>query len=102
MTTARSDFNLLTQDAVQAFIANDGLENLQFKNTETLDEKWGFSPLPMTDAYLFTTGPRAGYLAFFRSPTSTWTIKSFKSNTDRREIDSPFKALLILKRDPKI
>ncbi len=97
MTTARTDFNLLTQEQVQSFIANDGLENLQFKNSEPLDAKWGFDPLPMADAYTFTTGTKAGYLAFFYSPYGRWIIKSFKSSTDGPTLTHGFRMLEILK-----
>lgn len=81
MATARTDFNLLTQAAVCAFVANGGLNTPTFINSEV----WVNNPDPAVridvDAYSFYSGTTFGYIAFlFQPKTSKWMIKSFKKN----------------------
>lgn len=79
METARTDFNLKTQEAVMRFIGNGGLESPSLNNSKP----WKNNPNPsnqvMVDSYDFYSGAAFGYVAFFRGPQK-WIIKSFKKN----------------------
>ena len=79
--TAKSDFNLHTEEAILDFIGQGGMESLQFISSKN----WEKNPHPSVpvkvDAYNFYSGLRFGYLAFFHGPvTDKWIIKSFKGN----------------------
>jgi len=89
LQTAGADFGLITQEEVIAFIANDGLECPVHANTA----RWKNDPKPsrhvLVDSYDFFSGPKMGYIAFFRSPdTGKWIVKSFKQNdkADQRNL----------------
>lgn len=87
METAKSDFNLNTQEAVAKFVATGGLEKPQFVNTKP----WENNPKPelpvMVDAYHFSSGRKFGYVAFmFQDKTQKWSIKSLKSQSDPRNL----------------
>lgn len=83
METAKSDFNLMTQERVLQFVGDDGLEKPSFINSKP----WENNPDPATpiqvDAWGFFSGLLHGYIAFFFQPkTKKWNIKSLKKNTD--------------------
>lgn len=81
METARSDFNLNTQDSVLGFIGNSGLESPSFINSNPWENNPNPENLIMVDAYSFYSGSLYGYIAFFYQPeTKRWIIKSFKRN----------------------
>lgn len=75
--SAAKDFSLKTREALLAFIAGGGLENLEFVNSipyRLSDE----IPPPFCDAYTFRSGFAIGYVSFFYSePNKRWIIKSF-------------------------
>ena len=78
-------FKLKTTNQILSFIANDGLENLQHKNTE----EWKLAPEKhkgaLVDAFYFSSGNKQGYIAFmYLKKNKMWHIKSFKENTDAR------------------
>jgi hypothetical protein len=80
LETAGNDFGLYGQGAVLSFIANGGLQHPVFQNCEP----WHNNPNPSTpiyvDAYVFTSGARAGYIAFYQPANQRWVIKSFKTD----------------------
>lgn len=87
--TARSDFNLGTQERILGFIGNGGIESPCLSNSNL----WNNNPNPdqpiMVDSYDFFSGVTYGYLAFFYQPeTKKWIIKSLKKNnkTDIRNL----------------
>ena len=62
------------------FIAQKGLENLQFINSSPL-RKTPEKPPPITDSYSFRSGGKMGYISFYKQPRDgKWKIKSFKRN----------------------
>ena len=65
METARSDFNLNTQESVLSFIGNDGLESPHLINTKAWENNPDTENPIMVDAYGFYSGSMYGYLAFF-------------------------------------
>ncbi len=74
----RRDFQLNTQDQILNFIGNKSWEDIE----EESSGEWLNNPNPeieiIVDAYVFWSGKKIGYLAFFQSPfTSEWVIKSF-------------------------
>ncbi len=104
MKTARDEFGLQTEQSVREFIAAGGLENPIHHNTRPL-EKWKAPPPPpMIDSYKFSSGPKKGYAAFFKSPvTNKWILKSFKKDMQEADLNMPFKNLssLLLSAEPK-
>lgn len=82
MESAKSDFNLTTQDRVLKFIGNQGLENPYFINSRLWKNNPDASSRIQVDAWGFFSGMLHGYIAFFFQPlTKKWTIKSLKKNT---------------------
>ncbi len=78
-------FKLKTTNQILLFIANDGLEKLQHKNTE----EWKVAPKKhkgtLVDAFYFSSGNKQGYIAFmYLRKNKMWHIKSLKENTDAR------------------
>lgn len=83
---AERDFNMHGEDAILSFIGNSGLERMEHINTKPL-EKSPFQAEVLVDAYHFRTAGKLGYLAFYRSPkTSYWIVKSFHLSTARSMI----------------
>lgn len=81
LKTAATDFSLLTAPDVLRFIEDGGLEDVTFRNCEP----WHNNPDPnvviCVHAYVFRSGARRGYIAFFYQPkTGKWVIKSFKQD----------------------
>ena len=79
--TARSDFGLMTDPDIIAWIGEGGLERPQHANTEL----WEKNPDPTqpiwVDSYNFFSGVDYGYVAFmFQSKTKKWLLKSLKKN----------------------
>ena len=71
-------FNLRTKSDLLDFIANSGLEELNFINKK----KWENNPNKknkiIVDAYEFRSMCKLGYIAFMYNPkTKKWIIKSF-------------------------
>lgn len=95
MDTAKSDFNLNTQEEVLAFIANDGLEKPQFINVVVWKNNKDKTTVIMVDAYAFFSGLLYGYIAFVQSSsTGKWIIKSFKKNEQPDPRNLVFKSAL--------
>jgi len=83
METARSDFNLNTQERVLRFVGNDGLEKPTFINSKQWENNPDSSTPIQVDAWAFFSGLLHGYIAFFFQPkTKKWNIKSLKKNTE--------------------
>lgn len=82
METAERDFNLATQAAIIDFVGSDeSCQKATYIRTDDLEAWKGDPPPPKVDSYSFYSGPKFGYLAFFRNPlTGQWVIKSFKKN----------------------
>ncbi|MBK5262868.1 MAG: hypothetical protein JJE17_09920 [Peptostreptococcaceae bacterium] len=82
VSEAYKDFGFWDEESIISFIANDGLEELKFQNSE----EWRNNPSPITpimiDAYRFSTLGKVGYIAFFCTNTGGWSIKSFKRSTE--------------------
>jgi hypothetical protein len=75
-------FNIFTEVDLLAFINSDGLEDVEFINTEVWHLNPNKPPDIYVDAYSFYSGKKYGYIAFMFSPkTQKWRIKSFKLNT---------------------
>jgi len=75
---ARNDFGLKTSGEILRFIANGGLEQLEFINSKP----WENNPDPswpmIVDGYEFVSLMKRGYVAFmYNKITGYWTIKSF-------------------------
>jgi hypothetical protein len=83
---AQNIFHLNTKSAVLEFIANNGLEDINFINTKL----WEKNPDPtvkiFVDAYEFMTGGILGYIAFFKTKKGEWVIKSFHQSNERSGI----------------
>ena len=79
---AVEDFSLKTRKDLLEFIANGGLEELEFVNSieyRLSDE----IPPPFCDAYIFKSGFTQGYISFFFSEfQQKWLIKSFHKSDD--------------------
>lgn len=95
MESARSDFNINTQDALLNFIGSGGMESPDF----IISKKWENNPdketIIMIDSYNFYTGFLYGYMAFFFQPkTDKWRIKSFKKNNNPDPRNLSLKAAL--------
>jgi hypothetical protein len=79
---ATRDFNIKTRKSLLEFIANEGLEDLEFVNSieyRISDE----IPPPICDAYKFMSGYIQGYISFFFSEfNQKWMIKSFHRSDD--------------------
>lgn len=74
----RRDFQLNTQDQILNFIGNKRWDGIESRGSSELES----NPYPefqtMIDAYVFCSGEKIGYLAFFQCPvTFKWVIKSF-------------------------
>jgi hypothetical protein len=74
---AKNHFNLDTESRALEFIANDGLQDLQFDNTNSLDKGPGQDIGKPVDGYTFRAGAKYGYLAFYLNFKGGWIIKSF-------------------------
>jgi hypothetical protein len=61
------------------FISDGGLEQPQHINSKLLEKNFEDIPI-MVDAYGFYSGFIYGYIAFFKSKTGHWVIKSLKKN----------------------
>ena len=78
--TASEEFSLKTREAVLAFIAAGGLEDLAYVNSLPFRLSNEIPP-PMCDAYTFRSGFTEGYISFFFSASNKkWVIKSFHRN----------------------
>ena len=63
-----------TKKEILEFIANDGLENIKFQNTNLFKKQ----PELTVDAYEFRSGSLWGYISFGQNEkTKKWFIKSF-------------------------
>lgn len=80
---AQNIFHLYTKANVLEFIANDGLEEINFINTKLLEKNPDPTIKIYVDAYEFMTGGILGYIAFFKNKKDKWVIKSFHQS-DRR------------------
>lgn len=87
--TAADHFNLPTNQSIYGFIANGGLECVDFINKK----EWKYNPRPENKAkvysYSFYSHALFGYLAFIVNPKSGYImIKSLKKNTkpDQRNL----------------
>lgn len=86
---AKNHFNISTKSYLLEFIANDGLENLDFINTTPLRTNKNLSNPILVDAYDFRSSCKLGYIAFMYSDTTRkWTIKSFKLSRNRNPVMS--------------
>ena len=97
LETAQTDFGLNSSQEILDFISNQGLEKLNFFNSEI----WDNNPRPdlptMVDAHEFYSGFKFGYFAFLKNPipnAKKWLIKSFKLNKNTGSATFPFKDLL--------
>jgi hypothetical protein len=82
MQSAASDFGIMNKHDLFEFIASGGLEDLSFINSKEYRISSEI-PLPVCDAYQFTSGFTIGYIAFFHSNVhATWVIKSFHRSRD--------------------
>jgi hypothetical protein len=83
---ARDIFHLHTEPELVEFIANNGLEDIDFFNSKP----WEKNPDPLVkifvDAYEFLTGGILGYIAFFKNKKGAWVIKSFHQSNERSGI----------------
>jgi len=71
------DFTIKTKKELLEFIANGGLENLEFINSIEYRISDQIPP-PICDAYRFMSGYNQGYISFFFSEfNQRWMIKSF-------------------------
>jgi len=79
---ANTDFKLRSQKEILAFITDGGLEKLEFINWK----KWENNPRPekpiMADGYTFMAFSIRGYIAFLKTSTGCWMIKSFHRSRD--------------------
>jgi hypothetical protein len=65
------------------FIANGGLEELEFINSAHWKNNPDSEKVIFVDAYNFRSRGIFGYIAFFYNPlTQRWIIKSFKQNEE--------------------
>lgn len=81
MSTAPSDFGLMTEMEIIGWIGDGGLEKPEHANTAL----WEKNPVPerpiWVDSYDFFSGPDFAYIAFmFQPETKKWLIKSLKKN----------------------
>jgi len=84
VTDATECFNLKTVRAILDFIANGGLEKLEFVNCKQWENNPDKSNPIMVDSYQFHTMNRLGYIAFFQNAkTDKWIIKSFHLSNQR-------------------
>ncbi len=75
---AKNDFGLKTSGEILRFIANDGLEQLEFVNSKLWENNPDPSKPMIVDGYEFVSLMKRGYVAFmFNTITGYWTIKSF-------------------------
>jgi len=79
--TAKSDFNLRTEEAILGFIGQGGMESPAFQNTAIWENNPDPSAPVMVDAYGFFSSSLFGYIAFlYQSRTNKWIVKSLKRN----------------------
>ena len=75
---ARNDFGLKTSGEILRFIANGGLEQLEFINSKLWENNPDPSRPVIVDGYEFVSRMKRGYVALmFNKVTGYWTIKSF-------------------------
>ncbi|MEN6411813.1 MAG: hypothetical protein ABFC84_03480 [Veillonellales bacterium] len=75
---ARNDFGLKTSGEILRFIANGGLEQLEFINSKPWEKNPDPSRKIIVDGYEFVSLMKRGYVAFmFNEITDYWTVKSF-------------------------
>jgi len=75
---ASNDFGLNTSGEILRFIANGGLEQLEFINSKPWENNPDPSMPMIVDGYEFVSLMKRGYVAFmFNTITGYWTIKSF-------------------------
>lgn len=83
---ADKDFKLRTINDILAFISGGGLEELRFINAKI----WEKNPQPeypiMVDGYEFIAFFVLGYLAFYKSTTGCWVIKSFHRSDEATNV----------------
>jgi hypothetical protein len=93
-------FGLDTQARVLDFLSAGVLEDLTHDNTECLDS--GGDAGTLFDAYIFKSGPKFVYFAFYRRHNGVWVIKSFHSPDFGEKAPSlshtPFACLEVLKK----
>ncbi|MDP1677798.1 MAG: hypothetical protein Q8L88_13150 [Bacteroidota bacterium] len=76
-------FSLSSRTELLDFIANDGLEELEFINTKDWEKNPDKTNPIKVDAYKFKTLYTLGYIAFLcNSKNKKWIIKSFKLSDD--------------------
>lgn len=84
---AKKCFGLKSRNEVLSFIANNGLEDLNFKNSKPWENNPNKDKEIFVDAYEFNSLNKSGYIAFFYNDiTKKWTIKSFKFSDKRNDI----------------
>ena len=80
---ARKQFGLNTEADLLAFIGNNGLEDLVYKNTEP----WRYNPKKykeiLIDAYKFRSNRKLGYIAFMKGISGNYVIKSFHLDNEK-------------------
>lgn len=82
--SAGKDFQLYTKTELLAFICGNGLEPMDFVNTEVWRKNPDKSIILETDAYKFKALFRLGYIAIvYNHKTKMWIIKSFHLSDDR-------------------
>lgn len=77
---AARDFSLRSKKEILDFIGNGGLGNCKLDLCRPYEEWKGKGPAPMVDSYRFQSGPKFGYLAYYRGPDGAWILKSFKAD----------------------
>jgi hypothetical protein len=80
---AQTVFHLHTQPEVLKFIANNGLEKINFINSKPWEKNPDLTVKIYVDAYEFMTGGILGYIAFFKNKMEHWVIKSFHQSDER-------------------
>jgi hypothetical protein len=80
-------FGLYTKQALLEFIANDGLEHMQFINSKDWEKNPDKTLQIFCDSYEFESACKLGYIAFLYSPISfKWAIKSFHLSDNRNRM----------------
>ena len=91
-TTARSEFHLLSKPAIQEFIGDGNLENVELRDSKA----FRINPAFTVYAYNFNSGKKYGYMAIFCGEKQRWFLKSFKLNWDKDSRPVPFTQSLAL------
>lgn len=91
VSDAARDFQINGADTVKQVIGDGGLQQVCFVSERPLE----LDPRFQTVCFTFMYGPKHGYLSFFKSVRDRWTIKTFKADVSRAELENkPFAGLL--------